>query len=524
MVPYTYHHRYFSLKDAPFSIAVNPEYMFMSAGHRDALAHLFYGVAIGSGLILLTGEVGTGKATISRVLVQQLPGKTDAAVIGNPAQHADELLTTVCDEFGIDIDGDDCTLESLTDKLVAFLLDNHRQGRNTVLLIDEAQNLKFDALEQIHLLSRLETDNRKLLQIILLGKPELCDMLESPELRQLNQRIAVRCELRPLARDETSAYIHHRLRVAGLPATRKLFPEKVSHKIHRLTKGIPRLINVLCDHALSVSYGRNRPRVDMKSLRQAAAEVFASGQEEAKSRAGPVGLVASLLAASLAAGGLYWQRSATSTRAPAPVMAEQALAKLNSTRLRSTSLAEAKPRVIAAARRVEVAPPVETIQASGEQDFEVAPPVEVQARLEEVVELAAPEYYKARWMALRRLSEYLGGQRLGDCRALAEDGQICTVVQATTLEELFSNNQPAVLSLITRDGVPGYALLVGISAGQPILDFEGEEAPLPLHELSAMWQGEFMYLWSQPAGYAKPLRPEYSLAISSAPEDSNLKR
>jgi general secretion pathway protein A len=244
------YHSYFGLQEEPFSIAVNPRYLFMSARHRDALAHLLYGVGGGGGFILLTGEVGTGKTTINRCLLEQLPEQTDIAIILNPALNALELLASVCDELGIDYAQADTSLKTLTDRLHEFLLENHRRGRNTVLLIDEAQHLQFDVLEQIRLLTNLETNTRKLLQIVLVGQPELSAILAKPELRQLNQRITARYELQPLNLGETDAYIRHRLQVAGLPANQELFPPRVVRGIHRKTRGIPRLINVLCGRML----------------------------------------------------------------------------------------------------------------------------------------------------------------------------------------------------------------------------------------------------------------------------------
>ena len=317
------YYRYFGLQEEPFSIAVNPKYLFMSARHRDALAHLLYGVGTGGGFILLTGEVGTGKTTINRCLMQQLPADTDMSIILNPALNAEELLATACDELGIEYDRENSSLKDLTDRLHAFLLENHRQGRNTVLLIDEAQHLQFEVLEQIRLLTNLETNTRKLLQIILVGQPELGTMLAKPELRQLNQRISARYNLKALDLKETDSYIRHRLQVAGLPANQELFPRAVVKAIYRKSRGIPRLINMLCDRTLLGSYGQNKSKVDLKMLQQAANEVLGEEQAASGGRTWPrVFAGAGFVAAAIFAAVILWQgrgagKPAMETVAPA---------------------------------------------------------------------------------------------------------------------------------------------------------------------------------------------------------------
>jgi len=285
------YHQYFGLKESPFSISVNPRYLFMSPRHRDALAHLLYGVGTGGGFILLTGEVGTGKTTINRALLEQMPETTDLAIVLNPALSAVELLATVCDELEIDYPTGTESLKLLTDALHRFLLANHEAGRKTVLMIDEAQHLDFDVLEQIRLLTNLETDSEKLLQIILIGQPELTEKLARPELRQLNQRITARYNLEPLNLAETAAYIRHRLEVAGLPGGRELFPAGVVKDIHRRTRGIPRQINLLCDRTLLGAYGRQQSRINRSLVGAAASEVFGTGTSEQR----PAIIVASLI-------------------------------------------------------------------------------------------------------------------------------------------------------------------------------------------------------------------------------------
>src|SRR5690606_15900194 len=250
----------------------NPRYLYMSDQHREALAHLLYGIQIG-GFVLLTGEVGTGKTTIIRCLLEQLPEKTDIAIILNPMASGPELLRTICEELGVRYIIDDWGIKDLTDGLHHFLLDNHSKGRKTVLLIDEAQLLDPKVLEQIRLLTNLETTTEKLLQIILVGQPELKAMLAQPSLRQLSQRITARFHLESLSLAETHAYIEHRLRVAGLSDKRTPFTDDIVKKVHRFSGGIPRLINVISERILLGAYGKNRAVADNEIFDQAALEV-----------------------------------------------------------------------------------------------------------------------------------------------------------------------------------------------------------------------------------------------------------
>ncbi|MCU8020350.1 MULTISPECIES: ExeA family protein [unclassified Shewanella] len=266
---------FYGLSDNPFSIAPNPHYLFLSDRHREALAHLTYGLGETGGFVLLTGEVGTGKTTVSRCLLGQLPDNTDTAFILNPSLTELELLATLCDELKISY-GDNPTLKQLTDHLSRFLLANHSKGRNTVLIIDEAQHLRPEVLEQLRLLTNLETDTKKLLQVILIGQPELQLLLKRQELRQLAQRITARYHLLPLNEDEIALYVLHRLQVAG--RFEPLFTRKAVNVLQKYSGGIPRLINLLCERSLMAGYAQSRVPIDHHMVRQAAAEVF--GEEE----------------------------------------------------------------------------------------------------------------------------------------------------------------------------------------------------------------------------------------------------
>ena len=262
---------FYGLNDNPFSIAPNPHYMFLSDRHREALAHLTYGLGETGGFVLLTGEVGTGKTTVSRCLLQQIPENTDTAFILNPSLTELELLATLCDELEIKY-GENPTLKQLTDLISTYLLTNHKNARNTVLIIDEAQHLRSEVLEQLRLLTNLETNTKKLLQVILIGQPELQQLLKRQDLRQLAQRITARYHLLPLNKDEIGLYVLHRLQVAG--RHEPLFTRKAIAALHKHSGGIPRLTNLLCERALMAGYGQAKVPIYHKMVNQAAVEVL----------------------------------------------------------------------------------------------------------------------------------------------------------------------------------------------------------------------------------------------------------
>ena len=294
---------YFDLAEAPFSIAPDPRYLYMSQRHQEALAHLLYGVNGGGGFVLLTGEVGAGKTTVCRCLLEQIPESCDVAYIFNPKLTVAELLSTICAEFGIACPPGNTSIKVFVDCINAYLLDAHARGRHTVLIIDEAQNLSADVLEQMRLLTNLETNQRKLLQIILLGQPELATMLARPELRQLAQRIIARYHLGPLTKQEVAAYVRHRLEVSG--TQRQLFPAALMGRLYRLSGGIPRIVNVLCDRALLGAYVQGKERVDRATLTQAAREVLHQPAAQRRSMMRPLLAGLALLAGAVLAAALY---------------------------------------------------------------------------------------------------------------------------------------------------------------------------------------------------------------------------
>ncbi|MBE9538548.1 MAG: AAA family ATPase [Proteobacteria bacterium] len=469
------YHQYFGLNEAPFSIAVNPRYLFMSTRHRDALAHLLYGVGSGGGFILLTGEVGTGKTTINRALLEQLPDATDVAIILNPALNALELLASVCDELGIQYDPQAPSLKTLTDQLHTFLLENHARGRNTVVMIDEAQHLDFEVLEQIRLLTNLETNNQKLLQIILIGQPELAQLLDRPELRQLNQRITARYNLEPLNLEETRAYIRHRLSVAGLAGDRVIFPDSVVRELFKRTRGIPRLINVLCDRILLGAYGQNKLQADRQMLQLAAKEVMGQ-KEEQKTWLRPI-LLLTILLLGLAGGaitgllpvpGMDWLQTASSGEAVVQSKPEQSASKL-------PDRTAGEPGQLSVETSIQNKPPAWLL-----------PP---EKALSELWALASPN----------PLPEDICSGRI------EQAGVSCVTEAAQTWGDLEQFDRPLILDMITAQRFSASVLLLGIRGRSAMVLGVNGIVETDLADLGPAWSGSYRFLWRPPGGFVGPL-------------------
>ncbi len=265
--------RFFGLQEKPFAIAPDPRYLYMSELHREALAHLLYGLKSDGCIILLTGDVGTGKTTVCRFLFDQLPDTTDTAIILNPKLTAREMLVTICDDLAISPSVIGSSIKAYLDALNLYLIDAHSRGRTTAVFIDEAQNLNMSVLEQLRLLTNLETDKEKLLKIVLLGQTELRNLLERPEATQINQRVTSRYHLLPLEKHDVFSYIQHRLEIAG-NANDLLFTEKALQRIFHYSGGIPRIINTICDRALLGAYAGDKYQVDSPIINRAALEVL----------------------------------------------------------------------------------------------------------------------------------------------------------------------------------------------------------------------------------------------------------
>jgi general secretion pathway protein A len=447
---------YFGLAEEPFSIAPDPRYLYMSRRHQEALAHLLYGVNGGGGFVLLTGEVGAGKTTVCRCLLEQIPEACDVAYIFNPKLTVAELLSTICAEFGITCPPGNTSIKVYIDCINAYLLDAHARGRHTVLIIDEAQNLSADVLEQLRLLTNLETNQRKLLQIILLGQPELAAMLARPELRQLAQRIIARYHLGPLDRQEVAAYVQHRLVVAG--AQRQLFPLAVMGRLYRLSGGIPRIINVLCDRALLGTYAQSKERVDHATLKQAAREVFHNPAAQPRNMMRP--LLAGLLLAVLAAA-LYQTVGQTPS---------QAIAKAQA--------AAAKPA--AALPDVLEWPATYPISRSRE--------------------MAYAALFRE-WGADYRGTDYGGGD---ECRQAEAIGLRCLIARGG-LDELRQLNLPAVLLMQDRQGKQFNATLTRLDDQSATFTVGDETRVVSPGAFAEQWSGHYTLLWRMPPVASKNL-------------------
>lgn len=276
------YNQHFGLHDNPFSIAPDPRFLFLSTRHEEALAHLLYGIIESRGFVQLTGEVGTGKTTVIRALLRRLPANIDVALILNPRLNAAEFVASILEDLSVPYDTQHATLKRLVDTLNRYLLATHARGRNVVVIVDEAQTLERDVLEQIRLLTNLETDDSKLLQIVLVGQPELGELLMRHDLRQLSQRITARYHLEPISLYDTQRYVYHRLWVSG--ATHPIFTKDAIRRIHKLTNGIPRLINLLCDRALLGAFSLDLTTVDVGIINKAFDEVFLAKRRKLRSK------------------------------------------------------------------------------------------------------------------------------------------------------------------------------------------------------------------------------------------------
>ena len=442
---------FFGLNEKPFSITPDPRYLFMSERHGEALAHLVYGVTESGGFVQLTGEVGTGKTTLVRtLLLHRMPGNAEVAVILNPQLSALEFLASVCEELGIAGQSGPYSSKALIDALNRHLLAAHAAGRRTILVVDEAQNLACDVLEQVRLLTNLETSRQKLLQIILIGQPELRTLLARNDLRQLAQRITGRYHLEPLSREETARYIEHRLKVAG--ALGEIFDTAAKREVYRLSAGVPRLVNVICDRALLGAYTQETRRAGKRLVRRAAREI----------QGGP---------APDKPPGARWPAAALGTAAIAVLAAGIWLPGGGSD------------------------PPAFSLAATAEPAT-----TEAEATLDEQLRLAGD--LTGIGSAFGALFELWGvpfdSGGIPACEQAANRGLACHRERGSwsSLRQL---DRPAILTLTDTSGEHHDIVLTALSGDIAELAIAGVRVRHPVREVSALWFGQFALLW-QPAG------------------------
>lgn len=457
--------QYFGLTESPFSIAPDPRYLYLSDKHREALAHLIYGVGDQGGFVLLTGEVGTGKTTICRCLLQQVPDNAEIAFIINPRQSINQLLQSVFSDLGLPYHKGD-TSKDLIDQLNSHLLDAHSRGINTILIIDEAQNLSVDVLEQLRLLTNLETNEKKLLQLVLLGQPELNDLLAKPELRQLAQRVTARYHLAPLSKLEIAEYIEHRLAIAGCRA--ELFPSSSIKTIFQLSKGVPRLINLICDRTLLGIYATNQQRATPAIVKKASKEIFAGKAAFPKQYFVVLGVALACLIAVL-----LWFFFSGET--------ETELGK--STGL-NTVLSE----------RVGAMPPAQYAYLKSSTSF-----ADLQTQL----------------FGLWGLPVEKDGNLCGD-DSLLPNNSYCVTSTTSSLSDLEAYNSPAVVSVSSENGLSGVVLLKAIGKSLVTLTDGGQNYSVPREEFYQLKIGESFRISRIPSPLDLPITPgDYSEQVAS---------
>ncbi|MBK1694975.1 peptidoglycan-binding protein [Chromatium weissei] len=474
---------HFDLKAPVFSIAPDPQYLFLSAQHREALAHLLYGAEDNGGFVLLTGEVGTGKTTVCRAFLEQLPAGVEVALILNPTQTAEELLLTLCTEFAIPVVGSAHSLRALVEFLNQYLLTAHAAGRRPLLVIDEAQNLKPEVLEQIRLLTNLETNTHKLLQIFLIGQPELRRLLDTEQLRQLNQRITARFHLTPFTRHDTGNYIRHRLAVAGIE--RPLFTARAIHEIHRHSGGIPRLINILCERALLGASVTRRKQITPHIVTIAASEVRGDAQPTQR-RAHPLLLAAAVFTLSLGAGWFGYQWVNTHFGNPIHLL------------------------------RAHFAPPAESsIAPIAPIATSVSTPAPAPLNAETALNLeqiALPEAAAFR-LLLRQWGQHIDSFDEDDpCNRVTAFGLSC-VLETGTLANLRYFDLPALLRVTHANGRREFLVLLALGEREATLALETGTMRISVAALERFWTGNYTLIWQPPPGGA------VLIAAGSAPEN-----
>ncbi|RLW69835.1 MAG: hypothetical protein B6D71_08720 [gamma proteobacterium symbiont of Stewartia floridana] len=536
---------YFGIAEDPFAITPDPKYLFLSERHRNGFAHLLYGVTQGGGFVQLTGEVGTGKTLLCRKLLAQLPRAVDVAFVFNPRLSPLELVATICDELRVLYPLGCSSIKEIVDFLNAYLLESHAQGRRTVVIIDEAQNLSFESLEQIRLLTNLETSSEKLLQIILVGQPELRSLLNRPELRQLAQRVTARYHLTPLSRSETRAYILHRLKVAGLE--RPLFTDGAIRRVYKLSGGIPRLINILCSRGMLAAYGKRKGQVSRSMLSQVAREL--RGEVGLASRFPSWGWMMAGVSATLLVLALLPQvdlfRLFAEPSHEAQIVEQQQSQQLQQPQPLQQSrepqqpqepLQVEQPKQISEVEQQPAADPVsgaiveQAVAAEPDRSGLTVPDVLSPAALK-AADQVAPSVAMAEQQVTRgqksaektdakssELSGLIGnensafstlfsywqvvyptgGKERSSCDKAEEVGLSCLFGRGSwkTLEYY---NRPAILELMMAQGRRYHVVLTGMGDQSVTLDMNGRKFSFDYAEMDRLWTGSYIILWRPPS-------------------------
>ncbi len=489
---------FFGLNEKPFAITPDPRYLFMSERHGEGLAHLLYGVTDSGGFIQLTGEVGTGKTTLVRTLLGQLPTEVDVALILNPQVTVLEFLQAICRELDVALSEDRNSPMALVDSLNRYLLDAHARGRRIILLVDEAQNLSEEVLEQLRLLTNLETAKQKLLQIILIGQPELREILARNNLRQLAQRVTGRYHLEPLSRDEAAKYIEHRMRVAG--AVGEIFDTGAKHEVHRIAGGIPRIMNVICDRALLGAFSQEQRTVDRQLVSGAAAEV--AGDTGVSATLSPAwkwaaGVAALAVAVSLGFGIANLQRP--SEEPVTTLTPDDAI----------SSDASTAPADVDMPTELAIATLPETAGSPLDEGDELPTPATT-ASDSLMTALLSGELNSSTAAAMQNLAALWGfdfdSSSGAVCSRATAVGLSC-LYQRGSLSMLRKLDRPAVLTLTDGRGDNHYAVLAGLDEAGVTLRFGDTEATYPVSEVTELWYGQYMLIWRPPAGDPSAIRP-----------------
>lgn len=492
--------QHFALAREPFSIVPDPGFLYPSIYHRQAVAHLKYGLDREGGFILLTGEVGTGKTTLTRTMIKRIPPHVRVAYILNSKLNASDVLASICDELDIVLpDNSELSFtKQCIDALNSDLLAAHAEGKKTLIVIEEAQNLTPEVLETLRLLSNLETSTHKLLHILLVGQPELLDILAKQELRQLNQRVVSRFHLSPLDKNDLSNYINHRLHRAG--AKRPIFDDACVAVLFRLTGGVPRLINLVCHQSLVAAYSIGAPTVSAKLVKQAASEILSQPKKSSLSKSLLIAAIAiSLLIAALA---VIYVSNPSAFQLPATTHKEIA----DKTTPDKTIPDKETPDQ----EQLIVEPKPEALLAMSEASLSRAISVDIPLPEENIPELdvPAPEVITNPFVGLLALwgvesVEAYSEEELAVVASLQNlRAEKVRLPELASLEQI---NRPGVVWLRVETGYLKSYVLAQLSFNAVTLQDRQGEVQMTLKAFQAAWNGSYLYLWKPPQGYIGPL-------------------